>query len=52
MTNVEFVDSETDFEMTDYTGAAGSSFITVGTATGAGNGATAPDWTAGWTVGL
>ena len=52
MTNVEFVDSVTDFEMTDYTGAAGSSFITVGTATGAGNGATAPDWTAGWTVGL
>ena len=51
MTNVEFANSVTGFQITDYTGA-NQSFITTGTATGAGNGAAAPDWTNGWTRGL
>ena len=51
MTNVEFANSVTGFQITDYTGA-NQSFITTVTATGAGNGAAAPDWTNGWTRGL
>ena len=51
MTNVEFVNNVSGFTLTDYSGL-NQSFITNGTATGAGNGASAPDWAAGWTVGL
>ncbi|GAA0872488.1 hypothetical protein GCM10009117_16350 [Gangjinia marincola] len=51
MTNVQFSDVEDEFEFTDYTGA-NQSFITEGPTTGAGNGAAAPDWAAGWTIGL
>ncbi|WP_299712609.1 hypothetical protein [uncultured Tenacibaculum sp.] len=52
MTNVQFANNATGFQITDYAGAAGSSFLTEGTATGAGNGAAAPTWAAGWTRGL
>ncbi|CAM1343043.1 conserved hypothetical protein [Tenacibaculum amylolyticum] len=52
MTNVEFANNAAGFQMTDYTGAAGSTFITQGTTTGAGNGADAPAWASGWTRGL
>ncbi len=52
MTNVQFDSSTADFKITDYSGTAGSSFLTEGTATGAGNGAAAPTWAAGWTRGL
>ena len=48
MTNVQFVNNLGGFQMTDYTGA-NQSFISTGTTTGAGNGATAPAWTNGWT---
>ncbi|WP_408040044.1 hypothetical protein, partial [Tenacibaculum amylolyticum] len=51
MTNVQFAENTSGFEMTDYTGA-NQSFISQGVTTGAGNGAAAPDWTAGWTRGL
>ncbi len=47
MTNVQFVNSTTDFNLTDYTGA--TTFVTqVTTATGAGNKSDAPSWAAGW----
>ncbi|CAL2089187.1 conserved exported protein of unknown function [Tenacibaculum sp. 190524A02b] len=49
MTNIEFANKATGFEITDYTGAAGSSFVNEATATGAGKGADVPDWTNGWT---
>ena len=52
MTNVQFENNVTGFEITDYTGTAGSSFVNEATATGAGKGADAPDWTVGWTKGL
>ena len=48
MTNVEFVNNAAGFVITDYTGA-NQSFVTEGTASGAGNGATVPDWANGWT---
>ncbi|MBL4605672.1 MAG: hypothetical protein JKY02_08455 [Flavobacteriaceae bacterium] len=48
MTNVQFVNSMTGFVVTDYAGA-NQTFVQQGTATGAGNGAIAPDWTIGWT---
>ena len=48
MTNVEFANNVAGFVITDYTGA-NQSFVTEGTATGAGNGATVPDWANGWT---
>ncbi|WP_428740913.1 hypothetical protein [Tenacibaculum sp.] len=51
MTNVQFVNNVVGFTLTDYTGA-NQSFISQGTATGAGNGADAPDWAAGWTRGI
>ncbi|WP_299004516.1 hypothetical protein [uncultured Tenacibaculum sp.] len=51
MTNVQFAENVDGFALTDYTGV-NQSFITEGTATGAGNGAAAPDWTNGWTKGL
>ena len=36
------------FVITDYTGA-NQSFVTQGSATGAGDGATVPDWATDWT---
>ena len=51
ITNIQFADIDTDFTKTDYTGA-NQAFFSEGIATGAGNGAAAPDWAAGWTVGL
>ena len=51
MTNVQFDNNAAGFKKTDYTGT-NQSFITEGTATGAGNGAAAPSWTNGWTRGL
>ncbi|MDO6674223.1 hypothetical protein Q4517_01500 [Tenacibaculum sp. 1_MG-2023] len=51
MTNVQFAENVDGFTLTDYTGA-NQSFINQGIATGAGNGAAAPNWTAGWTRGL
>ncbi|WP_242202981.1 hypothetical protein [Aestuariivivens insulae] len=51
ITNIEFANQATGFNATDYAGA-NQSFYTTGTATGAGNGASAPDWAAGWTKGL
>ena len=51
MTNVQFADNASGFVQTDYTGA-NQSFIQEGIATGAGNGAAAPNWTSGWTRGL
>ena len=51
MTNVQFAANQTGFTNTDYNGA-NQSFIQEGIATGAGNGAAAPDWTSGWTRGL
>ena len=51
MTNVQFVDVESEFTYTDYTGT-NTDFVQEGSATGAGNGAAAPDWASGWTVGL
>ena len=51
MTNVEFADNAGGFTVTDYTGVT-QDFVQEAAATGAGNGAAAPDWTAGWTVGL
>jgi hypothetical protein len=51
ITNIEFANQATGFMATDYTGA-NQTFYATGTATGAGNKAAAPDWAAGWTVGL
>ena len=51
MTNVQFENNATGFEITDYTGA-NQSFVGTGTATGAGNGAAKPSWAEGWTRGL
>ncbi|MDW5289321.1 hypothetical protein [Formosa sp. PL04] len=51
ITNIEFADKAEGFSVTDYTGA-NQSFYTEGTTTGAGNGANAPEWAAGWTAGL
>ncbi|MEX0273517.1 MAG: hypothetical protein AB3N16_03980 [Flavobacteriaceae bacterium] len=51
MTNITFADNADGFIMTDYTGT--ETFITTSTdATGAGNGAGAPDWASGWATGL
>ncbi len=50
ITNIKFDATASGFEETDYTGS--ESFYTTGNATGAGNGADAPDWAAGWTTGL
>jgi len=51
ITNMQFADIASGFTRTDYTGA-NQSFISEGVASGAGNGAAAPDWAAGWTRGL
>ena len=51
MTNVQFAENAASFVLTDYTGA-NQDFIEQGIATGAGNKAAAPSWTAGWTRGL
>ncbi|WP_205764350.1 hypothetical protein [Arenibacter sp. 6A1] len=51
MTNVQFSNVAEGFAYTDYTGA-NTDFIQEGSSIGAGNGAAAPDWTAGWTRGL
>ncbi|MFD0761475.1 hypothetical protein ACFQZW_05225 [Lutibacter aestuarii] len=47
ITNIQFDSPATDFVATDHTGA-NQTFYTEGTATGAGNGAAAPDWATGW----
>ena len=49
--NVQLADVPADFQFTDYTGE-NQDFYTLGINSGAGNGANAPDWTAGWTRGL
>ena len=49
--NIQFADAPAGLEITDYLGA-NQSFYTQGVNTGAGNGASSPDWAAGWTVGL
>ncbi len=51
ITNIQFADAPAGLEATNYTGV-NQSFFTEGIATGAGNGAAAPDWAAGWTTGL
>ena len=51
ITNLQFADTDASLVKTDYTGTT-QDFYTEGVATGAGNGAAAPDWTAGWTIGL
>ena len=50
ITNIQFDAPAANFIATDYTGT--EMFYTEGTATGAGNGADAPDWAADWTSGL
>ncbi|MCK0158599.1 hypothetical protein MWU65_15520, partial [Cellulophaga sp. F20128] len=51
ITNIQFDNKATGFDETNYSGL-NQAFFTEATATGAGNGANAPDWAAGWTVGL
>ena len=51
ITNAQFANTPDSFELTNYTGM-NQSFITQGVATGAGNGAAAPDWAAVWSRGL
>ena len=51
ITNIQFADTPAEFTATDYVGL-NLDFYTEGLATGAGNGAAAPDWAAGWTTGL
>ncbi|MBI9041055.1 MAG: hypothetical protein JEY78_06645 [Lutibacter sp.] len=51
MTDIQFASNATGFKYTDYAGT-NTDFIQEGIATGAGNGAAAPNWTAGWTRGL
>ncbi|MEZ4809518.1 MAG: hypothetical protein R2819_04095 [Allomuricauda sp.] len=51
ITNFQFAETAEGFAATDYAGV-NQAFYTEGIATGAGNGAAAPDWAAGWTVGL
>ncbi|WP_438710889.1 hypothetical protein ACSTS3_19845 [Aquimarina muelleri] len=48
---MQFDNPAAGFIQTDYTGA-NQAFITVGNNTGAGNGASTPDWANGWTSGL
>lgn len=47
ITKMQFANKASGFKATDYTG--NSTFITEGTATGAGKGAATPDWATGWT---
>ena len=51
ITNMQFADTADGFVITDYVGT-NTTFLTEGIATGAGNGAAAPDWAAGWSTGL
>ena len=51
VTNIQFADVADGFAATNYLGT-NTDFYTEGIATGAGNGAAAPDWAAGWTTGL
>ncbi|MFX0556403.1 hypothetical protein ACOCEA_06370 [Maribacter sp. CXY002] len=51
ITNIQFTNAPEGFVATDYAGT-NTDFYTEGIATGAGNGASAPDWAAGWTTGL
>ncbi|WP_419212813.1 hypothetical protein ACNR9Q_01490 [Maribacter sp. X9] len=51
ITNIQFADTPAEFTATDYAGI-NLDFYVEGLATGAGNGAAAPDWAAGWTIGL
>ncbi len=49
--NIQFAATANGFNATDYTGT-NQSFYTEGFNNGAGNGASSPDWAAGWTIGL
>ena len=49
ITNIQFDNTAGGFQETDYAGA-NTDFYTVGTNTGAGNGADLPTWASGWTV--
>ncbi|MFC4095434.1 hypothetical protein [Euzebyella saccharophila] len=51
ISNIQFADTPSEFAATNYAGT-NLDFYTEGVATGAGNGAAAPDWAAGWTTGL
>ena len=53
-TNVTYVDVATNTKGKNTAGIATdvTAVATAGTATGAGNGAAAPTWTTGWTLGL
>ncbi|MCK0158968.1 hypothetical protein MWU65_17430, partial [Cellulophaga sp. F20128] len=51
ITNLQFADADAALAKTNYTGA-NQAFYTEGVTAGAGNGAAAPDWAAGWTIGL
>ncbi len=51
ITNIQFAETANGFIATDYAGM-NTDFYTEGVATGAGNGAAAPDWAANWTTGL
>ncbi|GGH45010.1 hypothetical protein [Mangrovimonas yunxiaonensis] len=51
ITNIQFADVQAGFEVSDYLGT-NTNWYTEGIATGAGNGASSPDWAAGWTTGL
>lgn len=48
---IQFSGTATGFVQSEYTGT-NTTYLTVGTNTGAGNGADAPTWAAGWTAGL
>ena len=48
---MQFDNTAAGFEITDYIGA-NQSFVVEGPTSGAGNGAAAPSWAAGWTSGL
>ena len=51
ISNIQFADTPAEFAATNYAGT-NADFYVEGVATGAGNGAAAPDWAAGWTIGL
>lgn len=48
---IQFANTAVGFVNSEYTGT-NTTYITIGNNTGAGNGATAPSWTTGWTAGL
>ncbi len=50
ISNFQFANAPTDLLKTDYVGT--TEWLGEGVATGAGNGAAAPDWASGWTRGL